>query len=586
MERERDAAASSDEREYFDGLQRALKIVASSASYGVRLEVNADERTAESKPVTVYHECEERTTSHVVERPGPYFAGALAALIPAGGRLLLAIVECLAAERGLSYAYCDTDSMFLVRPDGVDRGDFERRVDSVVDWFTPLSPYQNGTPILELEPENYLKETREPLYGLAVSPKRYCLYNRLPDSTYRIRKISAHGTGSWEPPGGYESPARIPDPVGADGGPVDSYKLGGPRWLYDQWYSAIEQAERGEICITLDPSPALDVPAMHRVTITTWQLYEQFRHIEGLRPFNFITVLPPLGTRHDIALLAAEWENGAGGANDWEAWHTGRKVAEQEWRELRKRIIDEGGIRRNADARDMAIPPSIIRRNGLAPDVMASVFGYSYTEDFLLWVWGVWERAQRTTPPRTSENNPYRSLGPDVSFYAPYGKHFADIAGRVRRSDTGELVDVTHRTMADCLRDYFQHPNFKAAHPRHIGPAERRRVQVASRILIGRETHRVLEELEEESEGVLDYPDAEQYGRLDFGDWLQRYPVRELAARLDLTERQVKRLRKGAKPSAATRAKIEAFLRHEGLARRQGRATSDRQSTTEGTWLR
>jgi hypothetical protein len=574
---ELETATSDDEGEYLDSLQRALKIVASSASYGVLLEVNADERTAEPKPVTVYHEFEEKTTSHVVEKPGPFFAAAIGTIIPAGGRLLLALAERLGADRGLSSVFCDTDSMFFARPDDMERDEFERRITEIADSFAPLSPYRDRAPIFEMEPENYFQGRRESLYCLAVSPKRYVLYNRLQDGTYRIRKLSAHGTASWEPPDPYEPPAHIPDPVDKDGRPVDPYKLGGPRWLYDQWYGAIELAERGETHIMLSPSPALEVPAMHQVTISTWQLYEQFRHVEGLRPFNFITVLPPLGSSHDIALLAAEWENGEAGVEEWEDWCAARKAAEQEWRDLRKRIMAEGGIRRTVDVVDMAIPSSIVRRNGLAPDDMASHFGYAYIEDFLSWVWKTWERSQSFVRPRHSESNPYRTITPDTSFYSPYGKCFADVAGRVHRSDTGDLVEIKHRTMADCLADYFQHPNYKVANPRHVGPAARRHVEVAARILIGRETNRILEELEDESEGVLDYPDAEQYGRRDFGDWLRRYSTRELATRLGLSERQVKNLRAGAQPSANTRSKIDAFLRSETPPRHR-RATASHET--------
>src|SRR5579884_452740 len=60
-------AKSDADREYLDSLQRALKIVANAASYGVLLEVNARERTAKPQPVTVYQTEAVETRSPVVE---------------------------------------------------------------------------------------------------------------------------------------------------------------------------------------------------------------------------------------------------------------------------------------------------------------------------------------------------------------------------------------------------------------------------------------------------------------------------------------------------------------------------------------
>jgi hypothetical protein len=68
-------AETAGEREYLDGLQRGLKLLANSASYGVLQEINQEERTQRRKPVRAYHMNEQSTTGHVLERPGPFFAG-------------------------------------------------------------------------------------------------------------------------------------------------------------------------------------------------------------------------------------------------------------------------------------------------------------------------------------------------------------------------------------------------------------------------------------------------------------------------------------------------------------------------------
>ena len=166
---ERDQATGEDEREYLDSLQRATKIVANSASYGVLLEVNADEPTVKPKPVTVYHHEEDHTRSTIVEKPGPYFAGAVGTFIPAAGRLLLAIAERLAADRGISYAHCDTDGITFARPVQMQQGEFHTLVEEITDWFTPLSPYEGGPPILQRENENSFGGKPETSPSIAVA---------------------------------------------------------------------------------------------------------------------------------------------------------------------------------------------------------------------------------------------------------------------------------------------------------------------------------------------------------------------------------------------------------------------------------
>jgi hypothetical protein len=96
-------------------------------------------------------------------------------------------------------------------------------VKEIADWFTVLSPYfdRDGRQldILRFEKVNYRNGKRldgmEPLYGVAISAKRYGLYNRVSeplegarhlrnsegDYWIRLRKVSAHGTGDVAQPG-------------------------------------------------------------------------------------------------------------------------------------------------------------------------------------------------------------------------------------------------------------------------------------------------------------------------------------------------------------------------------------------------
>jgi hypothetical protein len=80
------------------------------------------------------------------------------------------------------------------------------------------------------------------------------------------------------------------------GGKPDAFKLGGPHWLYDLWYFAIQLAESGETHLSLDTAPWLAAMAETQVTMTTRYLYEQYhKHFPVLRPFDFIEMLPALG---------------------------------------------------------------------------------------------------------------------------------------------------------------------------------------------------------------------------------------------------------------------------------------------------
>jgi hypothetical protein len=115
VKRDRDAhPKTSSEYDRLDAMQLALKLLANATSYGVLVEVIVDEHEKEV-PCMVYHGGE--TTYRVArrdhitpdgdldagfksEKPGKYFAP-YGGLIPAGGRLLLAIAETLARKEGL-----------------------------------------------------------------------------------------------------------------------------------------------------------------------------------------------------------------------------------------------------------------------------------------------------------------------------------------------------------------------------------------------------------------------------------------------------------------------------------------------------
>jgi hypothetical protein len=63
----------------------------------------------------------------------------------------------------------------------------------------------------------------------------------------------------------------------------------------------------------------LNAPAFYKLTISTWALWRQFQHLPGVRPGNFITILPPLDFWD---ALLGEREGTLTGDRD-EEWDTG-----------------------------------------------------------------------------------------------------------------------------------------------------------------------------------------------------------------------------------------------------------------------
>ncbi len=209
-------AATGDERDRLDTEQNALKICANSTSYGIWIEVNVETR-GQRKPTTVVSStCDPFSfSSDKAETPGAFFHPLLGTLITGAARLMLAIAERLVADRGLEWAFCDTDSMAIAKPDGMTAETFTRQVQSIVDWFAALNPYDFPGSILKIEDENAALATGEPevLYCLAISSKRYALFNLAADATPIMRKVSAHGLGHLLPPyPAADAPAHLPTP--------------------------------------------------------------------------------------------------------------------------------------------------------------------------------------------------------------------------------------------------------------------------------------------------------------------------------------------------------------------------------------
>lgn len=225
-----------------DDRQLAIKILANSTAYGIYIEMQRDNASKKEPikvagPDGVFRQLE----STALEQPGSFFHPILGVMITAAARLMLALAEAEAEAQGLDWAFCDTDSLAIARPDGMSRSEFQSRAKAVVDWFEPLNPYAKPGSILQIEDLNFDADGRlQPLYAFAISAKRYALFNLDRDHRPIIRKASAHGLGHLSPPYGDDDPAHgVPDPIDA------LPSIGVRRWQYDYWFHILKAAIDG-----------------------------------------------------------------------------------------------------------------------------------------------------------------------------------------------------------------------------------------------------------------------------------------------------------------------------------------------------
>jgi hypothetical protein len=335
------AANDINERAKYSIIEKALKIIANATAYGVLTEFNIDRRTGDYRwvigangkrrrngkpgfPVDVYAGGRKPKRLRVtrLETPGEFFAGPIGAHITGGGRLLLAIAERLAADRGIHHVFCDTDSMCFARPEGMTREAFQIAVREIVAWFEPLYPYkkkEGETPsLLQIEDVNFpigkSDGKFEPLFALAISAKRYALFNLVPfeevfgrtpqkgepELYSLLRKVSAHGTGQLTEPANHQPITLKPegekgmrrDKNGKLVGEPLSNRPAADQLLADVWRQAVLAiAARKEIDVR---HAGLDVPIISDVTLGSKGMSDRFKNLPDCRPFMFFSVMPRL----------------------------------------------------------------------------------------------------------------------------------------------------------------------------------------------------------------------------------------------------------------------------------------------------
>jgi hypothetical protein len=322
-----------------------LKIIA-NALYGIFAELNKQEYGKNrAKQIEIFSgefKSEEKTT--VVELPGRFQFPPAAALITAGGRLMLAALEKLIKNQKGTYLLTDTDSMLFVASekgglipctggehkmaDGIPavKAITWKQVNEICQKLNHLNPYDPEiiSDILKVEDSNFDQngEQRQ-IYGIAVSAKRYVVYARRKHEI-EIIKPSEHGLGIVFVP---DKRARY-KPLHCKDQETDY-----PRWIVEAWERLLANHFRN----IQDPENALlvrelrfeNLPAMMRVRVTTPNVLKALRKRDpgAAKPYNFAHSPILIDPSPDCTLIAPasrhtnEWL-----ARDYTEIHSGETV--------------------------------------------------------------------------------------------------------------------------------------------------------------------------------------------------------------------------------------------------------------------
>lgn len=311
-------AAAPSEKAQLESQQLALKLVANATSYGIFVELNVEEES-QPQPFLCYGPSGQPIPVEMkkFEAAGMFFHPLLATLITGAARLMLATTERLTIDAGLDWAFCDTDSMALAKPENMGIEEFYEKVRDIQTWFTPLNPYADKSPLLKIEDYNYSNNKLHPLHCYAVSSKRYALFNLDNNGKPILRKVSAHGLGHIIAPYKRHDMSDLEDAA---------------PWQQDVWREIIEAAieNRQPDYSKLEN---FDNPAVSRYGATTPQLLKWFStsnkgkpYNAQVKPFNFLLSMQSKREFKDLKPVAPYNKNPVKAASHCFDRKTGNKI--------------------------------------------------------------------------------------------------------------------------------------------------------------------------------------------------------------------------------------------------------------------
>ena len=295
-ERQRLRNGPDAEQPEAERLQKFIKTLANSTSYGIFAETNPQELPKGKNERVRIHGLDDQPFELDVPRPeshGEFVFPPIAACITGGARLMLAILETLVSEAGGSHAYTDTDSMMIAATEHGGLADCpggNRRlangedaihalswaeVERIRQRFRQLNPYDPELipDLLKLEDTNLDPKTGQPreLYALAISAKRYALYSLDSQGEPIIVKASEHGLGHLLNPTDPNSDNRA--------------------WITTLWQVIVRQ----RLGLAVELPAWLDEPAITRVGAGTPAMLDALRSLNErkpyarqVKPFNFL----------------------------------------------------------------------------------------------------------------------------------------------------------------------------------------------------------------------------------------------------------------------------------------------------------
>ncbi|HTD59138.1 MAG TPA: hypothetical protein VK679_00735 [Gemmatimonadaceae bacterium] len=336
---QRDPGIADAERERLDKL---LKVLANSGSYGIFAEINRRE-TTKAVDLNVYAHDDDRriVPCKRPEEPGRFCFPPVAALITAAARLMLALLEKTVTDAGGSYAFCDTDSMGIVAArdahlvaceNGSLRLPNGRPAIQALSWRQVDANDRNAISGSILKIEKYNREGNKDdgafreIECHAISAKRYALFVCESNGSPRVIHRSEHGLGALMNPN---------DPEGGDTADTTE-ECEGLRWITDAWRAVTCHA----LGVPVDLPDWFDLPAVSRLTTSKPSLLAPFakrndgRSYAGqVKPFNFVLsahVAPqghPEGVNPSQFHLMAPYETEARKLTQmkWTDRHTGQR---------------------------------------------------------------------------------------------------------------------------------------------------------------------------------------------------------------------------------------------------------------------